>query len=192
MKKILLLVTFLALAAFAQGNTTEPERTLQRPVYSFQTAAFGFGFWSNYKDDVKNPEKDKVTAFPLIRYGHIWEMTTHGAVTAISTWNFEFGKTWEVHGSMLLGGRYSFLEEIVSPFIGAGLGLGLQFDSHFKDWDFGERWALGLSMGGEVGLSIFHNSSLQLEVGFGYDIVCSKADFGKSFDTFNLFFGVNY
>ena len=119
-------------------------------------------------------------------------MTTHGAVTAISTWNFEFGKTWEVHGSMLLGGRYSFLEEIVSPFIGGGLGLGLQFDSHFKDWDFGERWALGLSMGGEVGLSIFHNSSLQLEVGFGYDIVCSKADFGKSFDTFNLFFGVNY
>ena len=61
MKKILLLVTFLALAAFAQGNTTEPERTLQRPVYSFQTAAFGFGFWSNYKDEVKNPEKDKVT-----------------------------------------------------------------------------------------------------------------------------------
>ena len=49
-----------------------------------------------------------------------------------------------------------------------------------------------MSMGGEVGLSIFHNSSLQLEVGFGYDVVCSKADFGKSFDTFNLFFGVNY
>jgi len=192
MKKILVLITFLALAAFAQSNTTAPERTLQRPVYSFQTAAFGFGFWSNYKDAEKNPEKDHVTAFPLIRYGHIWEMTTHGAITAISTWQAEFGKTWEVHGNMLVGGRYSFIEEIVSPFVGGGIGLGLQFDSHFKDWDFGERWALGMSLGGEVGVNFFHNSALQLEVGFGFDVVAAKADFGKSWKSWNLFFGINY
>lgn len=196
MKKILLLISFLALAAFAQSNTTEPERSLQRPVYSFQTAAFGFGFWSNWEhpssDDPTKKEEDEVTAFPLIRYGHIWEMTNHGAITAISTWNFEFGKTWEIHGCMLFGGRYSFLEEIVSPFIGGGMGIGLQFDSHFKNWDFGKRWAVGLALGGEVGVSIFHNSSLQLEVGFGYDIVASKADFGRSFDSWNLFFGINY
>jgi hypothetical protein len=192
MKKILILITFLALAAFAQSNTAEPERTLQRPVYSFQTVAFGFGFWSNYEDEVKNPKKDYVTAFPLIRYGHIWEMTTHGAITAISTWNFEFGKTWEVHGNVLVGGRYSFLDEIVSPFIGAGLGLGMQLDSHFEDWNFGERWALGMSLGGEVGASIFHNSAIQLEVGFGFDVIASKVDFGKSYKSWNLFFGINY
>ncbi len=192
MKKILILITFLALAAFAQSNTAEPERTLQRPVYSFQTVAFGFGFWSNYEDEVKNPKKDYVTAFPLIRYGHIWEMTTHGAITAISTWNFEFGKIWEVHGNVLVGGRYSFLDEIVSPFIGAGLGLGLQLDSHFEDWNFGERWALGMSLGGEVGASIFHNSAIQLEVGFGFDVIASKVDFGKSYKSWNLFFGINY
>ncbi|WP_405328477.1 hypothetical protein [Fibrobacter sp.] len=192
MKKILVLITFLALAAFAQSNTAEPERTLQRPVYSFQTVAFGFGFWSNYEDEVKNPKKDYVTAFPLIRYGHIWEMTTHGAITAISTWNFEFGKTWEVHGNMLVGGRYSFLDEIVSPFIGAGLGLGMQLDSHFEKWNFGERWALGMSLGGEVGASIFHNSAIQLEVGFGFDVIASKVDFGKSYKSWNLFFGINY
>ena len=192
MKKILILITFLALAAFAQSNTAEPERTLQRPVYSFQTVAFGFGFWSNYEDEVKNPKKDYVTAFPLIRYGHIWEMTTHGAITAISTWNFEFGKIWEVHGNVLVGGRYSFLDEIVSPFIGAGPGLGMQLDSHFEDWNFGERWALGMSLGGEVGASIFHNSAIQLEVGFGFDVIASKVDFGKSYKSWNLFFGVNY
>ena len=192
MKKILILITFLALAAFAQSNTAEPERTLQRPVYSFQTVAFGFGFWSNYEDEVKNPTKDYVTAFPLIRYGHIWEMTTHGAITAISTWNFEFGKIWEVHGNVLVGGRYSFLDEIVSPFIGAGLGLGMQLDSHFEDWNFGERWALGMSLGGEVGASIFHNSAIQLEVGFGFDVIASKVDFGKSYKSWNLFFGINY
>ncbi|MBO4830309.1 MULTISPECIES: hypothetical protein [Fibrobacter] len=192
MKKILILITFLALAAFAQSNTAEPERTLQRPVYSFQTVAFGFGFWSNYEDEVKNPKKDYVTAFPLIRYGHIWEMTTHGAITAISTWNFEFGKIWEVHGNVLVGGRYSFLDEIVSPFIGAGLGLGMQLDSHFEDWNFGERWALGMSLGGEVGASIFHNSAIQLEVGFGFDVIASKVDFGKSYKSWNLFFGINY
>ena len=192
MKKILILITFLALAAFAQSNTAEPERTLQRPVYSFQTVAFGFGFWSNYEDEVKNPKKDHVTAFPLIRYGHIWEMTTHGAITAISTWNFEFGKIWEVHGNVLVGGRYSFLDEIVSPFIGAGLGLGMQLDSHFEDWNFGERWALGMSLGGEVGASIFHNSAIQLEVGFGFDVIASKVDFGKSYKSWNLFFGINY
>ena len=192
MKKILILITFLALAAFAQSNTAEPERTLQRPVYSFQTVAFGFGFWSNYEDEVKNPKEDYVTAFPLIRYGHIWEMTTHGAITAISTWNFEFGKIWEVHGNVLVGGRYSFLDEIVSPFIGAGLGLGMQLDSHFEDWNFGERWALGMSLGGEVGASIFHNSAIQLEVGFGFDVIASKVDFGKSYKSWNLFFGINY
>ena len=192
MKKILILITFLALAAFAQSNAAEPERTLQRPVYSFQTVAFGFGFWSNYEDEVKNPKKDYVTAFPLIRYGHIWEMTTHGAITAISTWNFEFGKIWEVHGNVLVGGRYSFLDEIVSPFIGAGLGLGMQLDSHFEDWNFGERWALGMSLGGEVGASIFHNSAIQLEVGFGFDVIASKVDFGKSYKSWNLFFGINY
>lgn len=192
MKKILILITFLALAAFAQSNTAEPERTLQRPVYSFQTVAFGFGFWSNYEDEVKNPKKDYVTAFPLIRYGHIWEMTTHGAITAISTWNFEFGKIWEVHGNVLVGGRYSFLDEIVSPFIGAGLGLGMQLDSHFEDWNFGERWALGMSLGGEVGASIFHNSAIQLEVGFGFDVIASNVDFGKSYKSWNLFFGINY
>ena len=181
MKKILILITFLALAAFAQSNTAEPERTLQRPVYSFQTVAFGFGFWSNYEDEVKNPKKDYVTAFPLIRYGHIWEMTTHGAITI-----------WEVHGNVLVGGRYSFLDEIVSPFIGAGLGLGMQLDSHFEDWNFGERWALGMSLGGEVGASIFHNSAIQLEVGFGFDVIASKVDFGKSYKSWNLFFGINY
>jgi hypothetical protein len=192
MKKILVLISFLVLAAFAQNNDTiEPEKKLQRPVYSFQTFAFGLGFWSNYKDEVKNPDKDYVTAFPLVRYGHIWEMTTHGAITAISSWNFEFGKTWEVHGNMLVGGRYSFLDEIVSPFVGAGVGIGLQLDSHFKDWDFGERWALGMSFGGEIGASIFHNSAIQLEVGFGFDIIASKVDFGKSFKSWNLFFGLD-
>ena len=192
MKKIFVLISFLVLAAFAQENTSAPERTLQRPVYSFQTAAFGLGFWSNWEDSGKNPKKDYVTAFPLIRYGHIWEMSSHGAITAISTWNFKFGDDWEVHGNMLLGGRYSFLEEMVSPFLGAGVGIGMQLDSHFEDWDFGERWALGMSFGGEVGASIFHNSSVQLEVGFGFDIVASGVDFRKSFSSFNLFFGINY
>ena len=45
MKKILVLISFLVLAAFAQNNDTiEPEKKLQRPVYSFQTAAFGLSF----------------------------------------------------------------------------------------------------------------------------------------------------
>ena len=63
MKKILLLISILVLSAFAQSesNTSAPERSLQRPVYSFQTAAFGFGFWSNYEDKVANPEKDYVS-----------------------------------------------------------------------------------------------------------------------------------
>ena len=193
MKKILVLISFLVLAAFAQNNDTiEPEKKLQRPVYSFQTAAFGLSFWRNWEDSEKNTSQDKEMGFPLIRYGHIWEMTTHGAITAISTWNFTFGEGWQIHGNMLLGGRYSFVDDDVSPFIGGGLGLGLQFDSHFDDWDFGERWALGMSFGGEVGASIFHNSSVQLEVGFGFDIVASGVDFKKSFSSFNLFFGINY
>jgi hypothetical protein len=197
MKKILVLISLLVLSAFAQYETSAPERVLQRPVYNFQTAAFGLAFWSNWErkvtvGDETFKHEDDVTAFPLIRYGHIWEMTTHGAITAISTWNFEFGKTWEVHGNVLFGGRYTFLEEMVSPFIGAGIGLGMQLDSHFDEWNFGERWAIGLSLGGEVGASIFHNSALQLEVGLGFDVIASKVDLGKSFTSVNLFFGINY
>lgn len=193
MKKILVLISFLVLAAFAQNNDTiEPEKKLQRPVYSFQTAAFGLSFWRNWEDSEKNTSQDKEMGFPLIRYGHIWEMTTHGAITAISTWNFTFGEGWQIHGNMLLGGRYSIVDDDVSPFIGGGLGLGLQFDSHFDDWDFGERWALGMSLGGEVGINFFHNSAVQLEAGVGFDIIASKVDFGKSFKSVNLFFGINY
>ncbi len=68
----------------------------------------------------------------------------------------------------------------------------MQLDSHFEDWNFGERWALGMSLGGEVGASIFHNSAIQLEVGFGFDVIASKVDFGKSYKSWNLFFGINY
>ena len=192
MKKIFVLISFLVLSAFAQNETVAPEKTLQRPIYNFQTAAFGFGFWSNWEDSEKNPEKDNVTAFPLIRYGHIWEMTTHGSITLLSTWNAEFGKSWEVHGCVLGGGRFSFLDDVVSPFVGGGIGLGMQLDSHFDKWNFGERYAFGFAFGFEAGVSIFHNFSFQLEVGVGYDIVASKVDFGKSFDSINLFFGIDY
>ena len=189
MKKILVLISFLVLAAFAQNyDTIEPEKKLQRPVYSFQTAAFGLAFWSNYKDEAKNPEKDKVTAFPLIRYGHIWEMTTHGAITTITNWHAEFGTDWELEGNMLIGGRYSPLDDVVSPFVGAGIGLGFQVDAFFDDW----IGAFGMCLGGEVGLNFFHNSAVQLEAGFGFNILATKVDFSKSFKSFNLFFGVNY
>ena len=189
MKKILVLITFLALAAFAQNNDTiEPEKKLQRPVYSFQTGAFGLSFWSNYKDKDNNPEQDKVTAFPLIRYGRIWEMTTHGAITSITTWHAEFGKNWELEGNVLVGGRYSFLDEAVSPFVGAGLGIGVQFDTFFDDW----VGAFGMCLGGEASLNFFHNSSVQLEVGVAFNILATKVDFGKSFKSWNIYFGVNY
>ncbi len=189
MKKILLLLTFLALAAFAQNyDTIEPEKKLQRPVYNFQTAAFGFSFWSNYHDDEKNPEKDYVTAFPLIRYGRIWEMTTHGAITALTTWHAEFGTDWELQGTMTVGGRFSPLDEVVSPFIGAGIGIGIQIDAFMDDW----VGAFGLCLGGEAGLNFFHTSAVQLEVGVGFNILATKVDFGKSFKSWNIFFGVNY
>ncbi len=191
MKKILVLISFLALAAFAQSNTIEPERALQRPVYNFNTFAMGISFWSNYEKSGVNDKKDHETGF-LFRFGRIWEMTNHGAITALSHINASLGDTWEVHGNMLLGGRYSILESDICPFVGGGAGVGLQFDSHFDDWDFGEKYAVGMSFGFEVGATIFHNSSLQLEVGFGYDIVASGLDFKKSFDSFNLFFGLNY
>jgi hypothetical protein len=195
MKKILVLISFLVLSAFAQNenaNVTDSERTLQRPAYSFQTFAVGFSVWHNWEDSEKNPKRDWNTALPLIRYGHIWEMTTNGAITAISTFHLCAGEDWELHGNMLLGGRYSFLETMVSPFIGAGFGVGMQIDNHFEDWDFGERWAIGMSFGGEIGVNLFHNSTRQLEVGIGYDYVTSGKDFGKGFGSFNFFFGINY
>jgi hypothetical protein len=49
-----------------------------------------------------------------------------------------------------------------------------------------------MCLGGEVGLNFFHNSAVQLEAGFGFNILATKVDFKKSFKSWNLFFGVNY
>lgn len=204
MKKIILILSFLALSAFAQDEVstaneapaqseqTAQQTTRERPIYSFQTFAAGLSFWHNWEDESSNPKLDWTTEL-LVRYGHIWEMTTHGAITAITTHhtNFDFEK-WEAHGNFLLGGRYSFLNEIVSPFVGLGLGVGYQIDFHFEDWDFGERFSAGMSVGGEVGISIFHNSAVQLELGFGYSYTAAGVNFSKGFGSFDLFFGINY
>ena len=89
---------------------------------------------------------------------------------------------------MLICVRVSLLDDVVSPFVSAGIGLGFQVDAVFDDW----IGAFGMCLGGEVGLNFFHNSAVQLEAGFGFNILATKVDFSKSFKSFNLFFGVNY
>lgn len=204
MKKILLILSFLALSAFAQdeyatsnegsaqSEQASQQASRERPLYSFQTAAMGVSFWHNWEDESSNPKRDWTTEL-FVRYGHIWEMTPHGAITALTTHHTSFDfDAYEVHGNFLLGGRYSILDGIVSPFIGLGLGVGYQVDFHFEDWDFGEKYAVGMSFGGEIGVTIFHNSTVQLEAGFGYSRTASKFDFGRGFGAFELFFGLNY
>ena len=173
----------------ARNTDDDPLPAPKRPAYNFRSWGLGLGIWHNWEDSEKNPKRDWDQAV-LFHYGRIWEMTTHGAITFMDNANISVGDHFELHETALIGGRFFFADQVFSPYVGAGFGVGIQFDSHYDD--FSEGFAFGFAGGLEAGLVIFRTSTTQLEIGAGYDIMMDGFDTDCLFGSFNFYLAVNY
>ena len=172
-----------------RNTDDDPLPAPKRPTYNFVSYGLGFSVWHNYEDSDKNPKLDWDQGV-VFHYGRIWEMTTHAAITLMNNMNFSYNSAFQLHETFLIGGRYFFADKVLSPFVGAGLGLGIEMDDHFEDLD--EWFALGPAVGIEGGLVIFRTSTTQLELGAAYDIMSDGFTFGKHFGSFSFYIAINY
>ena len=162
----------------------------KRPTRNYVGYGLGIAAWHNWEDSESNPKMDWAESF-VFHYARIFECTPHGAITIINNMNMSFGDEWQWHEAFLIGGRYYISTSSVSPFAGAGLGLGLQNDEHFGDAD--ESFAIGLAGGAELGVVFFRNSAVQLEVGFAWDALWDGfKSFDRRFGAGSFYVSVNY
>lgn len=166
---------------------------LKRCKYTFRSWGLGFAEWHNWKHDVEDSDKPRRDWDPslMFHHGRIWEMTSHGAITMMINANVAYQETFETQGIATLGGRYFFLNDIYTPYVGGGIGLGLQFDGHLKH--FSDKFAFGLAGNIEGGLVIFRTTTTQLELGasynFMYNVLPTK---GSVYGAFNFYLAINY
>lgn len=213
MKKIFAFISILALAAFAQGepSTSAPEASAdsnqtavaeqassqgddplpapKRPSYNFNSFGLGMSIWYNWRDKDYNPKRDWDKGV-FLHYGRIWEMTTHGAITFMNNFNTSFNKDWQMQEVAKIGGRYFFADQVFSPFLGAGVGVGLDVDTHYDHFD--EVFAIGFAGGLEAGLVIFRTSTTQLEIGTTYDLMLDGFNTRRKFGAFSFYAAINY
>lgn len=175
--------------AQAKNTDDDPLPAPKRPTYNFISYGLGISVWHNYEDSDKNPKLDWDQGI-VFHYGRIWEMTTHGAITLINNLNISYESELQWHETFLVGGRYFFADKVFSPFVGMGLGVGLEMDYHFDK--FKDAFALGPAAGIEGGLIIFRTSTTQLELGAAYDMLLDGFDFGKHFGSFSFYLAINY
>jgi len=97
----------------------------------------------------------------------------------------------EWHETFLIGGRFFPSTGVLTPFIGAGIGLGIQTDDHYYDGD--ESFAIGLAAGAELGIIFFRNSSVQLEIGAAWDALWDGFEsFDRRFGAGSFYVAINY
>lgn len=173
----------------AKNSDDDPLPAPKRPTYNFASFGLGFSVWHNWEDSRKNPKRDWDQGV-VFHYGRIWEMTTHGAITFMNNANGSYETHWQWHETALIGGRYFFADQVFSPYVGMGLGVGVEMDFHFDK--FSEAFAIGPAGGLEAGLIIFRTSTTQLEVGAAYDMLLDGFDFGRHFGSFSFYLAINY
>lgn len=175
------------------NNKKDENFAYKRPTRNYVSYGLGIALWHNYDFvDSENGKEDMSfeQAF-LLHYARIFEVDPRGAITIEDNLNFSFGKGWEIHETFLIGGRFFFSTGIVTPYVGAGLGLGIQWDSHYDDVD--EEFAVGLATNAELGVICFRNSALQLEIGLAWDVMWDGFDdFERRFGAGSFYIAVNY
>lgn len=169
----------------------------KRPTRNYNGFGLGVALWHNYdytadsdNEDDKDVDRDWSSAF-VIHYARIFEVSNHAAITMQANADMVFGKGWEIHGVFLIGGRYYIQSGEVSPYFGAGIGLGAQYDNHYAE--VSEYFALGIAGGVEAGIVFFRNSAMQLELGATWDALWDGfSDFGRRFGAGSLYIAINY
>lgn len=184
----------------------------KRPTRNYVSYGLGAALWHNYDftyrkngltcKDMADPEEVKAChkkfdteqtweqAF-VFHYARIFEVIPQAAITIVNNMNMSFGDEWQLHETFLLGGRFFPSTGVVTPFLGAGFGLGVQFDDHY--YDSKEGFAIGLAGGAELGVIFFRNSATQLEVGLAWDALWDGFDsFDRRFGAGSFYIAINY
>lgn len=191
----------------ADRNDGDPNDNFahKRPTRNYVSYGLGAALWHNYdfvdkscnqytnsgdchRDrDVKG---DWDQAF-VFHYARIFEVIPQAAITIVNNMNIAFGDEWEWHETFLLGGRFFPSTGAITPFLGAGLGLGIQVDDHYYDSD--ESFAIGLATGAELGVIFFRNSAIQLELGLAWDVLWDGFEsFDRRFGAGSFYIAINY
>ncbi|MCQ2107636.1 MAG: hypothetical protein MJZ05_02615 [Fibrobacter sp.] len=170
---------------------------LKRCKYTFKSWGIGFSTWHNWRDETMNPERDWALAL-LVHHGRIWEMTSHGSITFMANGNFAFGEYKEAQVIGVIGGRYFFLNDIYSPYVGGGFGLGLQYDGYLNEYSkstFGDKFGFGFAGNVEAGIVVFRTTTTQLELGASYDVLVNVLKMEPAvhvYGAFNFYLAINY
>jgi len=176
----------------------KPADTLEkkRPTRNYSSYGLGISLWHNYDytaDTTNKDDKDVERSWSpalMFHYAKIFEVSPSAAITMTGNLNMVFGSGWELHGVFLLGGRYYIQSGAVSPYFGAGLGVGAQFDNHYAEMD--EYLAFGLAGGVEAGIVFFRNSSMQLELGASWDALWDWfSSFDRRFGAGSVYIAIN-
>lgn len=177
----------------------------KRPTRNYVSYGLGMALWSNY--DFKDKSCDQysnsddchedrdvyaewVQSF-VFHYARIFEVIPQAAITIVNNMNISFGDEWEWHDAFLIGGRWFPSTGVATPFLGLGIGLGIQEDGHY--YDSNEAFAIGLAGGAELGVIFFRNSATQLEVGAAFDALWDGFEsFDRRFSAFSFYVAINY
>jgi hypothetical protein len=191
----------------ADRNDGDPNDNFahKRPTRNYVSYGLGAAIWHNYKfkdpgcdkshapdacHELYDTDKSWEQAF-VFHYARIFEVIPQAAITIVNNMNMSFGDAWQWHETFLLGGRFFPSTGTITPFLGAGFGLGLQVDDHYSDDS--EGFALGLAGGAELGVIFFRNSATQLELGIAWDALWDGFDsFDRRFGAGSFYIAINY
>lgn len=178
----------------------------KRPTRNYVSYGLGAALWHNYDfkekrcDDLGegksacHKERDTDLSWEqafVFHYARIFEVIPKAAITIVNNMNISFGEAWQWHETFLIGGRFFPSTGTITPFIGAGLGLGIQVDDHYAEDE--EGFAIGLAGGAELGLIFFRNSATQLEIGLAWDALWDGFDaFDRRFGAGSFYVAINY
>lgn len=174
------------------GDDVNDNFVHKRPTRNYVSYGLGMAMWHNYDyaDDYYEEDMSWEQAF-VFHYARIFEATPRGAITIINNMNMSFGDYWQWHETFLIGGRFMFSTGGVTPYVGAGLGLGIQTDAHYSG--DAESFAIGMAGGAEAGVIFFRNSATQLEIGVAWDALWDGFEaFERRFGSGSLYVAINY
>lgn len=161
----------------------------KRPTRNYVSYGLGMAVWHNWEDKVGNPKLDWDKGF-VFHYGRIFEVIPQAAITIINNMDISFGDEFQWHETFLIGGRFFFSTGAITPFVGAGFGLGLQWDDHFTNDNY---VCYGLAGGAELGVIFFRNSAVQLELGGAWDALWNRfRGFDQRFGAGSFYIAINY
>lgn len=156
--------------------TDEEEKSVQKRKESRNYKSFGLG-----PAGMHGMDNSGELAY-MIHTGYIWEVGGYGAITLTNNVGMTFSEL-ALHEALLIGGRLYVTPTAVSPYLGAGAGIGLTL---------GDALRVGFAVGGSAGLVLFRTSSTQLELGGDYDVIFDSRDGGHPVGMYGGHIAINY